>query len=157
MVELIDGFSDIANSGAASKKTDSDIAISIGALCIEHEDASDDLKSILSSAKCKEGMDAYLHQFEDGELVKLAEIVSDNGQYINRLRKKFDADAANWVWNKETADQKSVRLFLNIVLLWRAIRSILVLLHLITLCRNGAQSARQSECHICVQKTTGMT
>lgn len=106
MVELIDGFSDIANSGAASKKTDSDIAISIGALCIEHEDASDDLKSILSSAKCKEGMDAYLHQFEDGELVKLAEIVSDNGQYINRLRKKFDADAANWVWNKETADQK---------------------------------------------------
>ena len=64
------------------------------------------MKSILSSAKCKEGMDAYLHQFEDGELVKLAEIVSDNGQYINRLRKKFDADAANWVWNKETADQK---------------------------------------------------
>ena len=64
------------------------------------------MKSILSSAKCKEGMDAYLHQFEGGELVKLAETVSDNGQYINRLRKKFDADAANWVWNKETADQK---------------------------------------------------
>ena len=64
------------------------------------------MKSILSSAKCKEGMDAYLHQFEGGELIKLAEIVSDNGQYINRLRKKFDADAANWVWNKETADQK---------------------------------------------------
>ena len=49
MVELIDGFSDIANSGSAAKKTDSDIAISIGALCIEHEDASTDLKSILSS------------------------------------------------------------------------------------------------------------
>ena len=72
MVELIDGFSDIANSGSA-QETDSDIAISIGALCIEHEDASTDLKSILSSTKCKEGMDAYLHQFEDGELVKLAE------------------------------------------------------------------------------------
>lgn len=106
MEELIDGFSDIANSGPAGKQTDSDIAISIGALCIKHEDASSDLKSILSSAKCKEGMDVYLHQFEDGELVKLAGIVSDDGQYINRLRKRFDADAANWVWNKETADQK---------------------------------------------------
>ena len=106
MVELIDDFSNIANSGSANKKTDSDIAISIGALCIKHEDALDDLKSILSSDKCKEGMDAYLHQFEGGELIKLAETVNDNGQYINRLRKRFDADAANWVWNKETADQK---------------------------------------------------
>ena len=106
MVDLINSFSDIANSGAASKKTDSDIAFSIGKLCIEHKEASADLKSILSSAKCKEGMDVYLHQFEDGELTKLAETVGDNGQYINRLKEKFDADAANWVWNKETADQK---------------------------------------------------
>ena len=106
MVELIDEFSNIANSGSAGKKTDSDIAISIGALCIEHPDATINLKSILSSSKCKEGMDAYLHQFENGELVRLAAIVNDNGQYINRLRKKFDADAANWVWNIETADQK---------------------------------------------------
>ena len=106
MVELIDGFSDIANSGSVGKKTDSDIAISIGSLCIAHPDASDSLKAILSSAKCKEGMDAYLHQFEGGELIKLAGAVSDNGQYINRLRKRFDADAANWVWNTETANQK---------------------------------------------------
>ena len=85
MVELIDGFSDIANSGAASKKTDSDIAISIGALCIEHEDASADLKSILSSAKCKEGMDAYLHQFESGVaylgvFTKIRQVVADDRQ-----------------------------------------------------------------------------
>lgn len=106
LIELIDDFSDIANSGASSKKTDSDIAFAIGALCMRHSDASAELKSILSSVKCKEGMDAYLHQFEDGELIKLAEAVSDNGQYINRLRKKFDADAANWVWNTDTADQK---------------------------------------------------
>lgn len=156
MVELIDGFSDIANSGAASKKTDSDIAISIGALCIKYEDASAGLKSILSSAKCKEGMDAYIHQFEGGELVKLAEDVGDNGQYINRLRKKFDADAANWVWNKETANQKIREVILEYRIIVRAIRLILVRLHLITLCKNGVQSARQSECHICVQKTTGM-
>ena len=106
MVELIDDFSDIANSGSNGKKTDSDIAITIGDLCIKHPDASISMKSILSSEKCKEGMDAYLHKFEDGELIKLADIVRDHGQYINRLRKRFDADAANWVWNTETADQK---------------------------------------------------
>lgn len=113
MVKLIDGFSDIANSGATSKKTDSDIAISIGSLCIEHNDADTDLKAILSSSKCKKGMDAYLHQFESGELIKLAEVVKDNGQYINRLKKKFDADAANWVWNQETADQKIQEIILE--------------------------------------------
>ena len=68
MVELIDGFSDIANSGAASKKTDSDIAISIGVLCIEHEDASVDLKSILSSAKCKEGIRLHIFPWTMKEL-----------------------------------------------------------------------------------------
>lgn len=40
------------------------------------------------------------------ELVTLAEEIGDNGQYINVLRSKFDADAANWVWNVETAQQK---------------------------------------------------
>ena len=51
-------------------------------------------------------MKKYLETFEDGELVKLAEEVGDNGQYINVLRSKFDADAANWVWNVDTAQQK---------------------------------------------------
>ena len=82
-------------------------------MCIEHNDADTDLKAILSSSKCKKGMDAYLHQFESGELIKLAEIVKDNGQYINRLKKKFDADAANWVWNQETADQKIQEIILE--------------------------------------------
>ena len=49
---------------------------------------------------------SYLKEFENGLLVELAEQVGDGGQYINVLRKKFDADAANWVWNVETAEQK---------------------------------------------------
>lgn len=51
-------------------------------------------------------MAAYLETFENGTLVSLAQTVGDGGQYINVLRKKFDADAANWVWNVETAQQK---------------------------------------------------
>ena len=47
-----------------------------------------------------------MQEFDGSELVTLAEEIGDNGQYINVLRSKFDADAANWVWNVETAQQK---------------------------------------------------
>ena len=78
----------------------------IGKLAKENPNAADDLKRLLNKEKCTQGMTAYLKTFEDGALVALAEQVGDGGQYINALRKKFDADAANWVWNVETAQQK---------------------------------------------------
>lgn len=104
---IIDSFCGIANSnnmGAA--KTDSDIAMSIGRMCISNPNAAEDLKSILSKEKCAQGMTEYLRTFEGGELLTLASGVGDTGQYINVLRRKFDADAANWVWNVETIQQK---------------------------------------------------
>lgn len=105
--ELIDRYSGIANnSNFGDNRTDSDIALSIGSLCMDTEGIVDDLKSILTKEKCTEGMNVYLHSFEDGLLIRLADEVGDGGQYINRLRKKFDADAANWVWNVSTAEQK---------------------------------------------------
>lgn len=105
--QLIDLFSGIANSqNMGSGQTDSDIAMDIGKLCIQNYDLAADLKSILTRDKCTEGMKTYLEEFEDGVLLQLSEEVGDNGQYINVLKGKFDADAANWVWNKETAQQK---------------------------------------------------
>ena len=73
---------------------------------MKYSDAPVDLKNLLTKENCTEGMKKYLEDFEDGELVKLASEVGDNGQYINVLRSKFDADAANWVWNVDTAEQK---------------------------------------------------
>lgn len=105
--EIIDSFCGIANSNnMGASKSDSDIAMVIGKLAKENHDAADDLKRLLNKEKCTQGMTAYLKTFEDGVLVALAEQVGDGGQYINALRKKFDADAANWVWNIETAQQK---------------------------------------------------
>lgn len=105
--ELIDFFCGIANSNNMGKATtDSDIAMSIGRLSLAHPTAAQDLKSLMSKEKCTKGMAAYLKTFENGELVSLAETVGDGGQYINVVRKKFDADAANWVWSVETAQQK---------------------------------------------------
>lgn len=48
----------------------------------------------------------YLDGYKDGELPKLAESIGDGGQYINSLKKKFDAGEANWVWKKETVNQQ---------------------------------------------------
>ena len=105
--EIIDSFCGIANSNnMGTSKTDSDIAMAIGKLALSNAAAANDLKSLLTKEKCTLGMLAYLSTFEEGLLVNLTEAVGDGGQYINVLRKKFDADAANWVWNVETAQQK---------------------------------------------------
>ncbi|MEG1926361.1 MAG: hypothetical protein RR415_11525, partial [Ruthenibacterium sp.] len=104
---VIDSYCGIANNNnMGATKTDNDIAISIGRMCLEHPSVTEDLKSILSKEKCALGMDEYLKSFENGELVELAGTIGDGGQYINILRRKFDADAANWVWNIDTAQQK---------------------------------------------------
>ena len=104
---LIENYSYIANNNNAHvNKTDSDIALEIGKLCIKNPKAVNDLQSLFTKEKCTSGMIAYLDQFKDGELPRLANEIKDNHFYVNALRNKFDADAANWVWNKETANQK---------------------------------------------------
>lgn len=105
--DLINNYSGIANnSNFGASKTDSDIALAIGKLCMQNDSLVADLKSILTKENCTKGMDAYLHSFDNGILITLAAEVDDNGQYINSLKNKFDADAANWVWSTETAQQK---------------------------------------------------
>src|SRR5699024_2706313 len=90
-----------------------EIAMKIGNLALVNRNAANDLQSILTKEKCTQGMAAYLETFENGTLVSLAQTVGDGGQYINALRKKFDADAANWVWNVETAQQKILEIILE--------------------------------------------
>jgi hypothetical protein len=107
VAELIDGFSGVANSqNMGASKTDNDIAQGIGKLLLSHTNLVEDFKPLVNREHCAKGMQEYLHTFEGGTLVKLAEEVGDNGQYINQVRLKFNADAANWVWNLDTAEQK---------------------------------------------------
>ena len=105
--DLIDRFGGIANSNNIhGSKTESDIANEIGKICMANSNAAGDLKVLLTKEHCTEGMSAFLEEYEGGKLPKLASEIGDGGQYINTLRKKFDADAANWVWNFDTARQK---------------------------------------------------
>lgn len=104
---LIDCYCGIANSNnMGGSKTDNSIALEIGEICLKNKNASEDLNGLLTKENCTEGMKKYVADFEGGQLIELASEIGDNGQYINVLRDKFDADAANWVWNIETAQQK---------------------------------------------------
>lgn len=104
---LIDFYCGIANSNnMGGSKTDNSIALEIGEISLKNKNASEDLKRLLTKENCTEGMNKYVADFEGGQLIELASEIGDNGQYINVLRGKFDADAANWVWNIETAQQK---------------------------------------------------
>ena len=107
LAKIIDLYCGIANNNNISGKTsDTDIANSIGRLCIENKEAAKELSYLLTKEKCTDGMKEYLSNFENGELIALADEIGDGGQYVNELRRKFDADAANWVWNVDTAEQK---------------------------------------------------
>ncbi len=112
--EIIDLFCGIANSNnIGMAKSENEIAMSIGRLSLSHPDAAEDLKRIMNKEKCTDGMIAYLHVFDEGKLVALADAIGDGGQYINAVRKKFNSDAANWVWNMETAQQKICEVILE--------------------------------------------
>ncbi len=104
---IIDLYCSIANNQNDGKgKSDSDIAIEIGDICIENKELIDDLKNVISKDRCKKGMLEYLKTYSGGKLVTLSKSVGDGGQYINHLEYKFNSDAANWVWNKDTVHGK---------------------------------------------------
>ena len=109
--KIIQLYCELANN--SGNRTETEIALEIGNLYLKHPLASEDLKELLNDASCKVGMDRYLKEYKDGELLKLASQIDDKGQYINALAAKYDAEAAKWVWKKETTDQRIDELILE--------------------------------------------
>ncbi|MBU3878257.1 hypothetical protein HGO97_020865 [Faecalicatena sp. AGMB00832] len=105
--KLIDYYCGIANNkNMEGEKSDNDIALAIGRLCLDHEGVAEDLKSILKDDNCKSGMLEYLKLYEGGKLPSVAAKLNDGGQYINQLKYKFSSDDANWVWSTDTVNAK---------------------------------------------------
>lgn len=105
--ELIDSYCGIANlNNIDASKTETEYALSIGRIFLNNGQAQLDLKHLLTKDKCSSGMKVYLQNYREGILPALANSIDDGGQFLNVLRAKFDADAANWVWNIETANKK---------------------------------------------------
>ena len=139
--QLIDLYTAFANSGSTDGRSDNDIATDIGRLAIRHPGLAEDLHSVMSEERVREGMKNYLDNYEDGILPKLGEQIGDGGQYITRLQKRFSADAANWVWFKETADHQIRMLILEYRIV---VASNAVILH-----SNSFRGCIEEWCNVC--------
>lgn len=105
--EVIDKYLGIANiKNYGQNATESDLANDIGRLMKEYRNLTADLEALFVSQKCREGMKAYLDGYKGGELPALAQTIKDGGNYISEVKKKFNADEANWVWSADTANAK---------------------------------------------------
>lgn len=109
--KLVDLFRGLMNPSAASPElaaqgaASSVFATKIGEFCQQYPDAVGALAELATSESTSRGMKEFLKEFEGGKLIKLSDEIKDSGRYLNKLKEKFNADAANWVWNQGTAEQ----------------------------------------------------
>ena len=105
--EVIDKYLGIANiRNYPHNVTESDLANEIGERFKEYPNLTRELEELFVSQRCREAMKKYLDEYRGGELPELAAVIKDNGAYIAEVKKKFNADEANWVWSAETANTK---------------------------------------------------
>ncbi len=97
------GIVNTANIGAAGE---SDLANEAGQLFIDNAELVVDMKNLVKSDVIVEGMRQYTADFRGGELIDLSARIGTGANYLDEVKRKFNADEANWVWNIETADDK---------------------------------------------------
>ena len=64
------------------EKSDNDIALTIGQICIDNPGAAEDLKSVLTKDNCRSGMMEYLKLYDGGKLPSLAGKIGDGGSIL---------------------------------------------------------------------------
>ncbi len=107
VADVIEKYLGIANiKNYPEKITESELAEDIGRYMSKLPNLKTELRNLFTSQKCLEGLKAYLKEYRGGLLPALAVEIKDNGNYISVLKKKFNADEANWVWSKDTANTK---------------------------------------------------
>ena len=121
---VIDAYCGIANTANSTKATESDLAEEIGNLVHQKPEIINDLETLLTNDMCRKGMLAYIDQYKDGILKQLAGEIEDRGAYLDQVKQKFNADAANWVWNSETADEKISEVILEYRIIAESNRSL---------------------------------
>ena len=103
---VIDDYCGIANTANSSKESESDLANAIGQVVIQHPEIIEDLSQLLTNDFCRKGMLAYIDAYQGGVLKSLAAQIKDGGAYLDLVKQRFTADAANWVWSTDTANDK---------------------------------------------------
>lgn len=121
---VIDNYCGIANTANSYKTSESDLADEIGRLVLQNTSLTEDLTRLLTNDMCRKGMLAYIDAYQDGILKNLAAQIGDGGAYLDQVKQKFNADAANWVWNTETADDKIKDVILDYRIIAESTKSI---------------------------------
>ncbi|MCI8950348.1 MAG: hypothetical protein HFG49_09935 [Lachnospiraceae bacterium] len=103
---VIDAYCGIANTANSNKATESALADQIGSLVHDNVAITRNMESLLTNEMCRKGMLAYINIYQGGVLRQLANEIGDGGAYLDQVKLKFNADAANWVWSSVTADEK---------------------------------------------------
>lgn len=106
ITSVIDDYCGIANTANRNQGSESDLATRIGSAVMTTPAITADLVILLTNEMCRSGMLAYIEQYKDGVLSQLASQIGDGGAYLDQVKQKFNADAANWVWSSATADEK---------------------------------------------------
>lgn len=104
--KIIDDYLGIANTANGNKSTESSLAEEIGRIFMENSKAVPDMEKLMTNVHCRRGMLAYIGAYQEGILPGLAAEIGDGGNYLEEIKKKFNANDANWVWNPSTADSK---------------------------------------------------
>ena len=104
--QIIDDYMGIANTANSNKASENALAEEIGNTVLAHPDVTADLKCLFTTDQCRKGMVAFISEFRNGILPELAAQIGDGGSYINRVKARFNAGDANWVWNISTAEEK---------------------------------------------------
>ena len=113
IADIIDSYCGIANTANSNKASESELAEHIGNFVNDNPAITTDLEKLLTNDMCRKGMLAYVDNFQGGILKQLATEIKDNGAYLEQVKQKFNADAANWVWNTETADERIAEVILE--------------------------------------------
>ncbi|SEH28739.1 hypothetical protein [Selenomonas sp. KH1T6] len=102
----IDDYVGIANTANGSGGTESDLAGQLGQLFLDNKELAADLADLIKNDAIREGMKEYVSTYKGGEILSLTGEIGPGISYLDDIRAKFNADAANWVWNQQTADEK---------------------------------------------------
>lgn len=106
IAQVIDDYCGIANTANSLKASESDLANDIGQMLIRYPEIKGDLIRFLTDDNCRRGMLAYIDDYQGGILKQLAAQIHDGGAYLDLVKQQFTADAANWVWGTDTANDK---------------------------------------------------
>lgn len=80
-------------------------ALGLGRMAQEEPALADGLKALLRIERLQEGMEKFLTTFVQGEILQLSEKLSNRGQLMQDVRRKFERDYA-CIWSQATGEER---------------------------------------------------